>query len=206
MKIEKKNKVLEAATRVFAEKGYHYATISEIVAESGYSTGLVYSYFKNKLDIFLSIVLSFLRMINQLNQEKLEDLDDPMERLTALLHNIELICNQGDNFYFMKVVVNEALPQLNVSKEKKLLDKRNEILEENTKLIKMVDEIIVDGQQKNIFDKSFNPYALRQIFTASIRTLLTGLYYQKYSKENMGFDESDVHEALTGLISKFIKK
>ena len=59
MKDLKKNTILNAATKIFAEKGYQYATIAEVAKEAGVSTGLVYSYFKNKLDLLLSVVLLF---------------------------------------------------------------------------------------------------------------------------------------------------
>ncbi|MBW1838398.1 MAG: helix-turn-helix transcriptional regulator, partial [Deltaproteobacteria bacterium] len=49
MKDEKRSMILDAATKIFAEKGYQYATISEVAKEAGISTGLLYSYFKNKL-------------------------------------------------------------------------------------------------------------------------------------------------------------
>ena len=59
MEDAKRTVIIEAATRVFAEKGYQYATMSEIAKESGIATGLTYSYFKNKLDILFSIILAF---------------------------------------------------------------------------------------------------------------------------------------------------
>jgi len=47
--------ILEAAARVFAQKGYHAATTKEIAAEAGVSEGTIYNYFQSKEDLLLSI-------------------------------------------------------------------------------------------------------------------------------------------------------
>ena len=69
MEDSKKKRILDAATKVIAENGYQYATISAIAKEAGMSTGLIYSYFENKLDLLFSIVMLFLQNINRLNRQ-----------------------------------------------------------------------------------------------------------------------------------------
>ena len=81
MKDLKKNTILNSATKIFAEKGYQYATIAEVAKEAGVSTGLVYSYFKNKLDLLLSVVLQFWQNINKENQELNIDLQLLLDEL-----------------------------------------------------------------------------------------------------------------------------
>ena len=48
-------RLLEAATALFAEKGYASTTVREIVAGAGVSKPVLYYYFKNKEGIFLAI-------------------------------------------------------------------------------------------------------------------------------------------------------
>jgi AcrR family transcriptional regulator len=45
---EVRDRILAAATRVFAEKGYHSSTIADVVRESGLSVGSIYTYFSGK--------------------------------------------------------------------------------------------------------------------------------------------------------------
>jgi AcrR family transcriptional regulator len=47
--------LIEAAGRVFARRGYHGASVEEVAAEAGYSTGAVYSNFGGKEDLFLAL-------------------------------------------------------------------------------------------------------------------------------------------------------
>jgi AcrR family transcriptional regulator len=57
---ERKNQILEAATVVFARRGYQNARMDDIVAESGLSKGALYWYFKSKDDLILGIVENML--------------------------------------------------------------------------------------------------------------------------------------------------
>lgn len=48
--------LLRAAAQVFAERGFHEATLDEVAAAAGYTKGAVYSNFKNKEDLFLALL------------------------------------------------------------------------------------------------------------------------------------------------------
>lgn len=47
--------VLDAARRLFLERGYHGATLEQIADEAGFSKGVVYSQFDGKADLFLAL-------------------------------------------------------------------------------------------------------------------------------------------------------
>jgi AcrR family transcriptional regulator len=48
-----RDRIIQAAVTVFSEKGYHRATISDVVHRSGLSVGAIYTHFKNKEELFL---------------------------------------------------------------------------------------------------------------------------------------------------------
>src|SRR5215472_1286011 len=48
--------VLDAARRVFLDRGYHGATLEQIADEAGFSKGVVYSQFDSKADLFLALL------------------------------------------------------------------------------------------------------------------------------------------------------
>jgi AcrR family transcriptional regulator len=58
--------LLDAAARVFARRGYHGATLDEIAAEAGFTSGAVYSNFKGKEELFLALT-------DQEIEQRLED-------------------------------------------------------------------------------------------------------------------------------------
>jgi AcrR family transcriptional regulator len=48
-----RDRIIHAAVAVFADKGYHRATIADVVARSGLSVGAIYTHFRNKEELFL---------------------------------------------------------------------------------------------------------------------------------------------------------
>lgn len=48
-----RQRIINAAVEVFAEKGYHRATIADVVLRSGLSVGAIYTHFKGKDALFL---------------------------------------------------------------------------------------------------------------------------------------------------------
>jgi TetR/AcrR family fatty acid metabolism transcriptional regulator len=52
---DKRQRILQAAARVFARKGYHGARVSEIARRADVADGTIYLYFRNKEDILVSL-------------------------------------------------------------------------------------------------------------------------------------------------------
>ena len=57
-KLRTRGRVLEAARRLFAERGYEAATIRDIAAAAGLSTGAVFASFKDKAELFNEVVIA----------------------------------------------------------------------------------------------------------------------------------------------------
>ena len=51
---EVRERIVRAATRVFSERGFHRATMQDIVRASGLSVGAIYTYFRSKDDLILA--------------------------------------------------------------------------------------------------------------------------------------------------------
>ncbi|WMM24802.1 TetR/AcrR family transcriptional regulator [Tissierella sp. MB52-C2] len=67
----KKEKIINYAFDLFAEKGYSETSVDDIVKASGISKGGIYYYFKSKEDIFLEIAKDRLRQRHSIiNDEK----------------------------------------------------------------------------------------------------------------------------------------
>ena len=55
-KAETRERLLAAAGRVFARRGYQAAAVDEVADEAGFSTGALYSNFDGKEDLFLAVL------------------------------------------------------------------------------------------------------------------------------------------------------
>lgn len=58
--VNKKQEILDSATKVFSEKGFANATISEIAKGAGLTTSGIYLYYKNKEALLFTIIENFL--------------------------------------------------------------------------------------------------------------------------------------------------
>lgn len=78
-----RDRIIKAAVTVFSEKGYHRATISDVVQRSGLSVGAIYTHFRNKEELFLqSCDLISGQGLDQL-AARLAPLTTSVERLRA---------------------------------------------------------------------------------------------------------------------------
>ena len=60
IRIEKKEKILDAALHVFAENGFHNSSISKVSKAAGVSKGLMYNYFESKEELLQTLISSLL--------------------------------------------------------------------------------------------------------------------------------------------------
>ena len=51
-----RSRLLDAAEKVFVDRGFHAASVDEVAEEAGYSKGAVYSNFENKDELFLAVL------------------------------------------------------------------------------------------------------------------------------------------------------
>ena len=61
---QRRQQLLDAATWVFARKGYRRAAVSDVIARAGVARGTFYLYFDSKEQIFLAIVEDFHRRVS----------------------------------------------------------------------------------------------------------------------------------------------
>lgn len=54
-KEETRGELIAAATQVFAERGFHAASLEQIARQAGYSTGAIYWHFTGKDELFLAV-------------------------------------------------------------------------------------------------------------------------------------------------------
>src|SRR5215218_37206 len=58
-KEETRRELVASATKIFAERGFHAASLDEIAREAGYTTGAIYFHFADKDDLFIAAFESY---------------------------------------------------------------------------------------------------------------------------------------------------
>ncbi|NVK63001.1 MAG: TetR/AcrR family transcriptional regulator [Flavobacteriales bacterium] len=60
IRLERREHILQSALKVFAEDGYHNASISKVSKEAGISKGLMYNYFESKEELLQTLIGNYL--------------------------------------------------------------------------------------------------------------------------------------------------
>ncbi len=154
---DKHAKIIRAATKVFAKKGFFNARISDIAKEAKVADGTIYLYFNNKFDILISVFEQEIgKLIDQV-RILLDKEDDPRKMLEIFItkHLTEMKKNRN-----LAEVIQIELRQTN----KLIRDYRNNRFAE---YVNIVSTIIKKGQEEKIFRQDILPgIAKRAIFGA----------------------------------------
>src|SRR4051794_17114401 len=82
---DKRARILEAAVKIFAEKGFYNARVSEIAHVAGVADGTIYLYFKSKDDLLISLFEDRMEQVNHNLRAALAGEGDPVEKLRRAL-------------------------------------------------------------------------------------------------------------------------
>lgn len=87
---ERRKQILSFAKRVFSNKGFHNASVSDIIHEANIARGTFYLYFNGKRDIFDNLLRGFLSELDKciLPIEVGQDKPDPIAQLKANIRRV----------------------------------------------------------------------------------------------------------------------
>ena len=154
---DKHSKIIRAATKVFAKKGFFNARISDIAKEAKVADGTIYLYFNNKYDMLLSVFEEKIGKLVEKITTQIEKEDDPRRMLEIFIENHLREMKKNKN---LAEVIQIELRQTN----KIIKDYRNNKFSEYLNIISM---IIRKGQSDQVFRQDILPgIAKRAIFGA----------------------------------------
>ncbi len=80
-----KEKIYQAALRLFARKGFEATSIRDIAVEAEVTSSTLYHYMKTKEDLLISIMREGMRFLIGNANAMLAELDEPVQQLAALV-------------------------------------------------------------------------------------------------------------------------
>ena len=80
---QRRIQLLDAASEVFASKGYHAAAMDDIADAAGVSKPVLYQHFPSKLDLYLALLDQSCDRLVDVVQEALASTDDNADRVIA---------------------------------------------------------------------------------------------------------------------------
>lgn len=150
-----RSRILSAAERVFARRGFFAARVSEIAKDAGVADGTIYLYFKSKDDLLISLFARRMRELNQALRAAIADVESPVEQLRAFIRT------------YLKSVHDEpaAAEVLTIELRQSSKFMKEYDNPEFADFLRMLGGVIAAGQEKGDVDASVPAHAAaRMIF------------------------------------------
>ncbi|MDP2808135.1 MAG: TetR/AcrR family transcriptional regulator [bacterium] len=96
---DKKQRIIDAAIKLISEKGYHGATTALIAKEAGVSQGIIFHYFKNKEDLFYSLLKEKSKIFTQELKKCIADKKNALEKIEAVVLIYAKVVKKEEKFY-----------------------------------------------------------------------------------------------------------
>src|SRR3954469_14702125 len=81
----KRERILEAAVKVFAAEGFYNAKVAQIAEQAGVADGTIYLYFKSKDDLLISLFEDRMEMVNANLREAINTESSAIVRLKRIV-------------------------------------------------------------------------------------------------------------------------
>ncbi len=157
----RKDRIMEAALRIFAEKGFQNTTIAAISKASGVSEATIYEYFGTKEDLLFAIPEKISRESRKELEGILPFLPGVEERMRAIL--LGYIRLYQSNPHYSALV----LLQLMSNSRFRETAAHSAIRQSAHSLL----DCIREGIRTGVFEKDSNPYLLRSMLLGTIEHL-----------------------------------
>ena len=177
MRKESLDKITNAALKIFAEYGYHGATLKKITRETGLSYGLVYHYFPSKEKIFLYLVDIAFSYSKSVISNVLDKTGSAWEKIMTLSEVLASeLQNKKISYYF--IITQQAMTQVkDIPGIFDFISKRIDHYEKFDELIKQAQKSgdIIDG----------DPGILSTAYLALFNGMVLMMQHQDYLKNKV---------------------
>jgi AcrR family transcriptional regulator len=193
---ETRERILEAAVKVFATKGYHDTKVDDIVAESNTSKGSFYFYFPSKQNIFLALVDTFADLLENRLRARLQTETSGMARLDLALRVCLEIFGQYRGLAKIALVQAAGLGHVFEEKRRAVNDRFIKIIKSN------LDEAVADGSLQPTDTEvvacawmgALSEVVLRWIFTGQPDPLRSLPVLRRMLLQSIGVSEERIRE------------
>jgi len=160
---DKRDLILRAATKVFAQNGYFQSQVADVARVAGVAAGTVYLYFKGKDDLLVSIFERSMKDVLAEARAAIDQVEDPSARLRqiARLH-LERLGRDKDLAVVFQVELRQSVKFMERFSETFLQD-----------YFKLIRQAIADGQQLGAFRKDISATTATKIFFGALDEMAT---------------------------------
>ncbi|MBW1800295.1 MAG: TetR/AcrR family transcriptional regulator [Deltaproteobacteria bacterium] len=155
---EKYYRIIHAATKIFAKKGFFQAKVSDIAREAKIADGTIYLYFENKDDILISLFEEQMKVVLDNMKKEIAEEENAIKKIEKFavthLKLIELNKNLAE---IIQVELRQSSKFMKEYKNEQFIQYLN-----------LIADIIREGQEKGIFKNGVIPDIAKRAFFGAL--------------------------------------
>src|SRR6266550_3763302 len=159
----KRERILRAATDVFAQSGYFNAKVSDIARAAGVADGTIYLYFDGKEDLLTSIFRDHTRNYLQSLERDLANVNRADERVRiAIRHHLETLGRDRSLAIVAQVELRHSLKFMTLLSHQEIADYLN-----------ILRKIVEQGQTDGVFRRNLHPQLVAKAVFGIVDEMVT---------------------------------
>ncbi len=166
---DSRDEILKAAIRLFATRGFHETSMSEVAREAKVSKALIFWHFKTKEDLFLAVLNKLLEpyVIDFAEESEKLDAREQIRKLIGGYVNFVRENASSVSFFLRRFMSGEEMPEAFTEQIRRLYDLYKALLTDRIRL----------GQEKGLCARSNQPEVLADFVMAALNGLLINLLF-----------------------------
>jgi len=155
---DKFNRIIQAAVKIFARKGFYNAKIAEIAREAQVADGTIYLYFQNKDDILINLFEVKMDIILQNMREKLALEKNPLKKVQIFaLQHLKMMENSKELSEVIQVEMRQSSKFMKEYKNEKFFE-----------YLRIFSDIVEQGQIEGVFRPDIIPGIAKRAFFGAL--------------------------------------
>ena len=140
----RREEILKAAEKIFAQNGFYNSTVAEIAKESEFAIGTLYQFFTNKEELYYTMMIEKFDLLYQMLQREVSKHSMCLDKLGCVVEVVLSFIEQHVDFF--KIFTWE-LNVLNSNMNNQLKD---QLISKHFAYIKLISDIITEGIQEGL--------------------------------------------------------
>lgn len=180
-----RNNILNAAQKLFEEKGFLQTTMDDIAKEAEYSKSTIYVYFKSKDEIYNHMIYKSMIMLRD-NLDKSIEASNDYEKYFATICNALVDFQEEYPLYFESITTKIGITQKDFKEQPILF----EVYKAGEEINAIISRLIENGIADKYFRKDLEPLSTIFALWASICGIISmASQKENYLREKANIDK-----------------
>jgi TetR/AcrR family fatty acid metabolism transcriptional regulator len=188
----RREQILKAAERIFAQKGFHEATVAEIAKEARVSEGTIYEYFSTKEGLLFTIPEAFIAKAREQNLFHLKLIRGAANRLRAIVYLYLHTWQENPDYAVINLLILKGNLNFRQTEGYRLIRQG----------FREISDIIEAGVASGEFRADSDPYVVRSVLMGAVDHATTNWLLSRRERNLVDLVDPILDLVMTGLIDE----